>query len=97
MSDSVQIGNSLHDLNALMQLRDSDGWKIVVAKFDERFKGLTDRVLDHKTDAVEAEHLRQARGRIAQEFAPQTLLNDLLSKLEAKANQQLIRQKSSST
>lgn len=94
MSQGSDIGLALTELNALVKLRDTDGWKIICSKYSDRFRDLTYAVLDATTPASEAEILRQARGRIERDFAPETILSDLIAKREAEAARKLSSQKS---
>lgn len=81
-----EIGDALRDRQALIALSESQGWGVLCARFDAEFKKLTDEVLDTKTDAERAEILRQARGKIAEDFGPQKMLSNLLIKLDAIAS-----------
>ena len=74
---------------AVKSLSESKGWEIYVAEFEARFIALTNTALDVTTDSVTAEHLRQARGRIEQEFDPVLIVSQLLTKTRTRADAQL--------
>ena len=74
---------------AVKEMERSRGWALYCEEFAERFSKLTDAVLDGTTDAVTAERLRQARSRIEQEFTPEKIMGQLLTKTGARAEAQL--------
>lgn len=81
-----EIGDALRDRQALIALSGNAGWGVLCSRFDDEFKKLTDEVLDTKTDNERAEILRQARGKIAEDFSPRKMLSNLLIKLDAIAS-----------
>jgi hypothetical protein len=73
------------DLGDLMKLKDSDGWKLLVAEHQRRYDELTSKVLNPKTPSTEAETLRQARGRLEEEFLPVDILSNLIEQTRSRA------------
>lgn len=88
-TSNVSIGQKLEDLNALVALGGHPGWKVILAKFDERFEELTKQALDHNSPDDEANRARQARGRILHNLSPHILMRDLLAHLQASAAAEL--------
>lgn len=81
---SAELDNPLRERQALYALVETDGWKLVCAKYDALFAQLTVDALDPKTDRDTAEHLRQVRPRIADEFAPRRIVENRLAVIESQ-------------
>jgi hypothetical protein len=62
----------------------SHGWGFICAEFDQRLTTLTERMHDLKTAPIEAEQMRQARGRIVRDFSPQVIADQMVAKLGGK-------------
>jgi len=88
MSTPKEERDYVKDMAELQKLKDSDGWKLVSATAQAAFVDLTAIILDPKTPISEVDGLRQARGRLEEDFLPEKLLTNLLKRTRPAAEAQ---------
>lgn len=90
------VGDALRDRQALVGLMDHPGWKVMCGVFDAHMERLTDRVLDRKTPATEAELLRQVRGLLVDQASPAAILGSELTRIDALVERETKKRKPAS-
>lgn len=85
---SQELANAVQARSDLQKMLDTAGWNVFCTRFDEKFKDLTEKILNPKTSAMDAECLRHARAAIKDTFAPQVLIRDYITTLEAKIDRE---------
>lgn len=81
---SKEFDDCMKERQALLQLRDSEGWHYLCTKHADLFNDLTRGILDPTTPKEAAENQRQARAIIADSFSAPVLLANRLLVLNAK-------------
>ena len=80
---SQAFADALSDQRALTEMAQTPGWAVFCGQHEKVFTALTDAILNPKTPKDDADYLRQARAKIAEEFAPRKLLTTRLLQLDA--------------
>lgn len=87
MSNNAKLGESIDALRAMVALRGSDGWNVLVARSAEIEREIEDEMRDvTRTDATKAEHLRHLLFRYRRDLRPEVVCEELIAKMGSRAN-----------
>jgi hypothetical protein len=85
MSIRSDLAPAIDTLTAIVALRDSPGFKVLMAKYEQRFNELGVEMDNLATPAARAEIIRQVRGVLRENFAPDVIANDIIKKASGRA------------
>lgn len=92
----IEARDYVKDMGDLQRLELSDGWKLLVSAAKKELDELTAKILDPKTPVSEVESLRQARGRLVDDFMPDKILINLNKRTRPLAEKQTQQAKTGS-
>jgi len=87
MSDRAQLGESIDALRAMVALRSSDGWKVLLARYEQIVTMLENERDDiNRTDPQRAEWIRQILYNYRHALSPEKVAGEIISKVGSRAN-----------